>query len=221
MDLVEASGWRAWPAGLPEQPIFYPVLKEAYATKIAKEWNVLQGGVGHVTRFEVRKAFLDSYDVQQVGDATSSSTASRPMISTSSTATSWVGSNSSPPTGSATRAGRGTESPHRGIKVRWFEEMIAPMTETVDRDMAARLHLVAVGFVLPEGPRVQEAVVLAEDLPASGVNGPAILAVASLKRDAIRSEAEQPIREMLAEHGISVPIYTNDDDEYRLLLTAF
>jgi hypothetical protein len=24
--LVEASGWRAWPPRLPEQPIFYPVL---------------------------------------------------------------------------------------------------------------------------------------------------------------------------------------------------
>ncbi len=54
-------------ARLPEQPIFYPVLKEAYATKIAKEWNVPRGGVGPVTRSQVRKAFLDRYDVQQVG----------------------------------------------------------------------------------------------------------------------------------------------------------
>jgi hypothetical protein len=27
-DLVEASGWLAWPPRLPEQPIFYPVLSE-------------------------------------------------------------------------------------------------------------------------------------------------------------------------------------------------
>lgn len=38
--LVEASGWRAWPPRLPDQPIFYPVLNEDYATKIARDWNV-------------------------------------------------------------------------------------------------------------------------------------------------------------------------------------
>jgi hypothetical protein len=99
--------------------------------------------------------------------------------------------------------------------------MIASMTETVGRDMAARLHLVAVGFVLPEGPRVEDAVVLAEELLASGITGPATVEVASLDRGAIRSDAEQPIREMLAERGISVSIPRDEDDEYRLLLTAF
>jgi hypothetical protein len=34
--LVEASGWREWPPRLPGQPIFYPVLNEDYATKIAR-----------------------------------------------------------------------------------------------------------------------------------------------------------------------------------------
>jgi hypothetical protein len=42
-----ASGWRAWPPRLPEQPIFYPVLNEDYATKIAREWNVPHCGVGY------------------------------------------------------------------------------------------------------------------------------------------------------------------------------
>ncbi len=37
--LLDASGWRAWPPRLPEQPIFYPVLNEDYATKIARDWN--------------------------------------------------------------------------------------------------------------------------------------------------------------------------------------
>ena len=32
--LVEASGWRSWPPRLPDQPIFYPVLNEEYATTI-------------------------------------------------------------------------------------------------------------------------------------------------------------------------------------------
>lgn len=68
--LVEASGWRAWPARLPDQPIFYPVLNEDYATRIARDWNVQRSGAGYVTRFEVRKDFLERYDVQQVGGST-------------------------------------------------------------------------------------------------------------------------------------------------------
>lgn len=37
--LVEASGWRAWPPRLPEQPLFYPVLNQDYAAKIARDWK--------------------------------------------------------------------------------------------------------------------------------------------------------------------------------------
>jgi hypothetical protein len=65
--LVEASGWRAWPPRLPDQPIFYPVLNEQYATMIARDWNVSASGAGYVTRFQVRRSFLDQYDVHQVG----------------------------------------------------------------------------------------------------------------------------------------------------------
>jgi hypothetical protein len=68
--LVEASGWREWPPCLPDQPIFYPVLNEEYATRIARDWNVKASGVGYVTRFEVEKAFLDGYEVQQAGGQT-------------------------------------------------------------------------------------------------------------------------------------------------------
>jgi hypothetical protein len=68
--LVEASGWREWPARLTEQLIFYPVLSEQYAAKIAREWNVPRYGVGYVTRCRVRAAFLDKYEVHQVGGRT-------------------------------------------------------------------------------------------------------------------------------------------------------
>ena len=45
--LVESSGWRAWPPRLPDQPIFYPVLNEDYATMIARDWKRpgLRGGI--------------------------------------------------------------------------------------------------------------------------------------------------------------------------------
>ncbi|MEU4319995.1 ADP-ribosylation/crystallin J1 [Nocardia fluminea] len=65
--LVAESGWRTWPPRLPDQPIFYPVLNEAYAVLIARDWNVPASGAGYVTRFEVRTDYLDNYDVQQAG----------------------------------------------------------------------------------------------------------------------------------------------------------
>lgn len=68
--LVEATGWREWPPRLPDQPVFSPVLHEDYDTKIAQDWHVTASGVGYVTRFEVDRAFLDRYEVQQAGGQT-------------------------------------------------------------------------------------------------------------------------------------------------------
>jgi hypothetical protein len=67
--LVEASGFMRWPPRLPEQPIFYPVTNEQYAKEIAQQWNIKDSGVGYVTRFEVKKSFIDNYEIQQVGAA--------------------------------------------------------------------------------------------------------------------------------------------------------
>jgi hypothetical protein len=65
--LIHASGMRAFPPRLPEQPIFYPVLSEEYATRIARDWNVRASGKGYVTRFRVTKEFLDKYEVHEAG----------------------------------------------------------------------------------------------------------------------------------------------------------
>ena len=46
------------------------MLNEDYATRIARDWNVKASGVGFVTRFHVRKSFLDRYAIQQVGGQT-------------------------------------------------------------------------------------------------------------------------------------------------------
>ncbi len=67
LELIRASGMRAFPPRLPEQPIFYPVLSEDYAVKIARDWNVRASGAGFVTRFRVRRDFLDRYDAQDAG----------------------------------------------------------------------------------------------------------------------------------------------------------
>jgi len=65
--LIEQSGMRAFPPRLPEQPIFYPVTSEDYAIKIARDWNVPESGSGFVTRFEVRREFVQRYKVQDAG----------------------------------------------------------------------------------------------------------------------------------------------------------
>jgi hypothetical protein len=67
LELIKASGMREFPPRLPEQPISYPVTTEAYAIKIARDWNVPASGKGYVTRFRIAKAFLDQYEVQLVG----------------------------------------------------------------------------------------------------------------------------------------------------------
>ena len=66
MTLVEASGFKAWPPRLPEQPIFYPVTNEKYAQEIAVQWNVKESNIGYVTKFKVKKSFMDKYPIQQV-----------------------------------------------------------------------------------------------------------------------------------------------------------
>jgi hypothetical protein len=65
--LIQETGFTAFPPRFFWQPIFYPVLNEEYATQIARDWNAREGNSGYVTRFRVRNAFLQRYDVHQVG----------------------------------------------------------------------------------------------------------------------------------------------------------
>src|SRR3954453_22573873 len=68
LDLVRESGFRRFPPRLPEQPIFYPVLTEEYATRIARDWNTrdaASGFVGYVLRFAVRADVFERWPPQQ------------------------------------------------------------------------------------------------------------------------------------------------------------
>ena len=69
--LIEASKFTAFPPRLLEQPIFYPVLNEEYAAQIARDRNAKynKDKVGYVTKFAVRKKFLNKYTVKVVGGA--------------------------------------------------------------------------------------------------------------------------------------------------------
>lgn len=70
LELIAASGYRAFPPRLAQQPIFYPVLNEEYAVQIARDWNTkdeASGYVGFVTRFRVDAAFAGRHEPQTVG----------------------------------------------------------------------------------------------------------------------------------------------------------
>lgn len=70
LDLIRDAQWRAFPPRLAGQPIFYPVLTEDYAVRIAREWNTKDpnsGFVGYVLEFEVNAHFLSQYEVHEAG----------------------------------------------------------------------------------------------------------------------------------------------------------
>ncbi|MGM4986112.1 ADP-ribosylation/crystallin J1 [Ensifer adhaerens] len=67
LDLIKQSGMKAFPPRLPDQPIFYPVLSEDYAIRIARDWNVNRDGAGYVTRFQVVTNFLAAYTPHEAG----------------------------------------------------------------------------------------------------------------------------------------------------------
>jgi hypothetical protein len=67
-DLIAASGWKAFPPRLSHQPIFYPVLTEQYAIRIARDWNTkdaTSGYVGYVLQFTVPTSVLERWPIQQ------------------------------------------------------------------------------------------------------------------------------------------------------------
>ena len=69
--LIEGLNFEAFPPRLDWQPIFYPVLNQAYANKIALDWNTkdeFSGYVGAVTKFNVNAEYAATFKVENVGD---------------------------------------------------------------------------------------------------------------------------------------------------------
>jgi len=70
LDLIEASGYTKFPPRLEWQPIFYPVMNQAYAEQIALLWNTkdeFSGYAGYVTAFDLPEAYINKFQVQNVG----------------------------------------------------------------------------------------------------------------------------------------------------------
>ena len=68
LELIYESGMKAFPARLPQQPIFYPVLQLEYARQVASDWNVKNGQLaGYVTQFKVEDEYIDQFEEHTVG----------------------------------------------------------------------------------------------------------------------------------------------------------
>lgn len=69
LELIKKSNYCKFPPRLPEQPIFYPVLNERYATEIASGWNVKynEDHKGYVLKFEIDDTYCKQFDIHQVG----------------------------------------------------------------------------------------------------------------------------------------------------------
>jgi len=69
LELVEASGRRAWPARLPDQPTLYPCttgITDPHRARLERHGQ----RCGYLTRFEIRIASLDQHEVHQAGGRT-------------------------------------------------------------------------------------------------------------------------------------------------------
>ncbi len=67
-DLIAQSGFKRFPPRLEWQPIFYPVMNQAYAEQIAFEWNTaddFSGNVDHVTAFDMPEDYLQRFAIQK------------------------------------------------------------------------------------------------------------------------------------------------------------
>jgi hypothetical protein len=66
LELIKQLDFSGFPPRLPEQPIFYPVVQETYAVRIAKEWNVPANGAGFVTRFQIQADYLSQFEKHSI-----------------------------------------------------------------------------------------------------------------------------------------------------------
>jgi tetratricopeptide (TPR) repeat protein len=66
--LIYDSGMKAFPARLPQQPIFYPVLQLDLARQTASGWNAQNGQLaGYVTQFKVEDEYIGQFEEHTVG----------------------------------------------------------------------------------------------------------------------------------------------------------
>ncbi|MEV0136230.1 hypothetical protein AB0H83_48360 [Dactylosporangium sp. NPDC050688] len=68
LDLVAASGRRAWPPAAPGRPGFSAVPDRRHAARITRERIVPAEGAGYVARFEVERSFVETCRADRRGE---------------------------------------------------------------------------------------------------------------------------------------------------------
>jgi hypothetical protein len=69
-DLIKETNFKKFPPRLSWQPIFYPVLNQKYAERIAEYWNTNDENsdfVGIVTQFNVNDVYVNKFERHIVG----------------------------------------------------------------------------------------------------------------------------------------------------------
>jgi hypothetical protein len=64
LDLIAASGWRAFPERRPEWPSFCPALREEYAAQLVHKWESAASGMAYVLRFAVDAEYAACFPVR-------------------------------------------------------------------------------------------------------------------------------------------------------------
>ena len=71
-DLIKLDNFEKFPPRLSWQPIFYPVLNQEYAEKIAREWNTKDENsdfIGIVTQCNVNDEYIHIFEKHIVGSS--------------------------------------------------------------------------------------------------------------------------------------------------------
>lgn len=72
LQLIKDLDYKEFPPRLHWQPIFYPVLNEKYAQRIAEKWNTKDENsdyCGFITMFDIDDDYISQFEVQVVGDS--------------------------------------------------------------------------------------------------------------------------------------------------------
>lgn len=69
LKLIADEDWESFPVRLPGQQVFHPIMNKDYAVQIARELSLKhrEDGKAYVTKFKVRRDYLDRTEKQSVG----------------------------------------------------------------------------------------------------------------------------------------------------------
>jgi len=67
LSAIRRSGWRNFPVRKTHQKFFYPLLYEAHAVEVARNWHVFNSGIGHILEFQMEREYLNQFTMNCIG----------------------------------------------------------------------------------------------------------------------------------------------------------